>query len=366
MIQPRYLYLLCALTGLQCTSPAKEAAPGFYTAEDYAKVRKIDAHVHILTADTSFFAHAREDNFLLLNINVDAPSVRPIEEQREITFRHRQQYPTEMEYATTFGVKNFNDADWETQTLASLQRSFSEGAIAVKIWKNVGMDLRDKNSQLVYIDNPRFDTIISFIRKNDIPLIGHFGEPKNCWQPLDSMTVNDYKHYYRANPQFHMYLHPGITTYEEQVQHRDAMLDKFPDLRFVGAHLGSLEWSLDELAGHLERYPHMAVDMAERISHFQLESQKDYDRTRDFVIRYADRLIYATDIIVWDGDKPEDVRKTSRDKWFTHWLFFTTDSTITSESVNGPFKGLKLPREVVDKIYYSNAKKWFPKGFQQQ
>ena len=28
--------------------------------------------------------------------------------------------------------------------------------------------------------------------------------------------------------------------------------------------------------------------------------------------------------------------------------------------VDGEFKGLKLPREVVDKIYRTNAEKWFP------
>lgn len=28
--------------------------------------------------------------------------------------------------------------------------------------------------------------------------------------------------------------------------------------------------------------------------------------------------------------------------------------------VKGRFKGMKLPREVVDKIYTKNAEKWFP------
>jgi hypothetical protein len=29
--------------------------------------------------------------------------------------------------------------------------------------------------------------------------------------------------------------------------------------------------------------------------------------------------------------------------------------------VDGEFKGLKLPRELVDKIYRANAEKWFPR-----
>ena len=358
--------LLLAIFFQQCATHEKKTEPEYYTVDDYAKVKKIDAHVHILTRHTFFFDQSQQDNFRLLNINVDAPSVRPIEEQREITLQHLQHYPRIIAYASTFTVKNWNDSDWEIKTLAALQRSFEEGAIAVKIWKNVGMDLRDKTGKLVFIDNPRFDTILDFIERNNIPLIGHFGEPKNCWEPLEKMTVNDYKHYYKANPQFHMYLHPGVTTYEEQVAARDRMLEKHPNLRFIGAHLGSLEWSLDELGKHLDRFPNMAVDMAERVSHFQLEAIKDYQKTRDFCIKYADRLIYATDIIVDDNTDSTEMKKRAHDIRYTHWRFFVTNDTITSSSVDGKFKGLKLPREVVDKIFFTNAQKWFPKAFKNE
>ena len=51
------------------------------------------------------------------------------------------------------------------------------------------------------------------------------------------------------------------------------MLEKHPDLQFIGAHLGSLEWSVDELAKRLNKFPNMAVDMAARISHLQYEAK---------------------------------------------------------------------------------------------
>lgn len=350
----------------QCATPSEKPEDRYYTSDDYTKVKKIDAHVHILTERSFFFDQSQEDNFRMLNINVDAPSVRPIEEQREITLKHLRKHPGNIAYASTFSVSNWNDRDWEVKTLAALRRSFDEGAIAVKIWKNVGMDLRDKNGKLVFIDNTRFDTILNFIEENNIPLIGHFGEPKNCWEPLEKMSVNDYKHYYKANPQFHMYLHPGITTYEEQVQARDQMLEKHPNLRFIGAHLGSLEWSLDELGKRFDRFPNMAVDMAERVSHFQLEAIKDYNKTRDFCIKYADRLLYATDIIVDDQTDSTEMKKRAHDTRFTHWRFFVTGDTITSSSVDRAFKGLKLPREVVDKIFSKNAQNWFPKAFKNE
>jgi hypothetical protein len=43
-----------------------------------------------------------------------------------------------------------------------------------------------------------------------------------------------------------------------------------------------------------------------------------------------------------------------------HWKFFTDDQMMRVPKVEGEFKGLKLPREVVDKLYRTNAEKLFP------
>ncbi len=52
------------------------------------------------------------------------------------------------------------------------KKVLAEGAIAVKVWKNIDMELKDKNGKFVMIDDPRFDTIFNFLVKNKIPLIG--------------------------------------------------------------------------------------------------------------------------------------------------------------------------------------------------
>lgn len=328
--------------------------------DDYKSVRKFDSHVHIVSDDTTFIRQAEEENFRFLTINVDAPSVPPFGQQREWAIADIKKFPDVVDFAATFSVINFGDEEWPAQTIAYLADCISKGAVAVKIWKNVGMDLRDANGKLVMIDDSRFDPILSYLEERKITLIGHFGEPKNCWLPIDEMTVNDYKGYYRNNPQYHMYLHPGVTTYEEQVDARDHMLEKHPNLRFVGAHLGSLEWSVDELAKRLDRFPNMAVDMAERISHFELLAQKDRGKVRNFFLKYQDRLIYGTDFIV-DGTAPTVMSAHVLEVRLSHWKFFTTDEMMNvPSSVDGEFQGLKLPSEVVDKIYYQNAERWFP------
>ena len=54
------------------------------------------------------------------------------------------------------------------------------------------------------------------------------------------------------------------------------------------------------------------------------------------------------------------VRKRLHDVWLEHWKYFTTDEEMTSESVNGKFRSLKLDKKVLLKIYFKNAKNWYP------
>jgi len=184
---------------------------------------------------------------------------------------------------------------------------------------------------------------------------------------LEKMTVNGNRDYARAHPDEHMYLHPERPSYEDYINARDRMLEKHPDLIFIGAHLGSLEWSVDELAKRLDKFPNMSVDMAERVSHLQYQTLTEWQKVHDFFIKYQDRLLYGTDLrssamdIVNKGIKdPEGIKKHAHEVWMRHWIFFTDDQMMRVPKVEGEFKGLKLPREVVDKIYRTNAEKLFP------
>ena len=192
--------------------------------------------------------------------------------------------------------------------LPALKDSFSKGAIAVKVWKNIGMELKDNDNNFVMIDHPKFEPVFDFLVKNNIPLIGHLGEPKNCWLPVEKMTVQGDVNYFSTHPKYHMYLHPEYPSYEDQVNARDRMLEKHPGLQFIGAHLGSLEWSVDELAKRLDKFPDMAVDTASRISHLQYQAKTNWQKIHDFCIKYQDRIIYGTDIIINEVKDPEEIK----------------------------------------------------------
>ena len=137
------------------------------------------------------------------------------------------------------------------------------------------------------------------------------------------------------------------------------MLEKHPDLHFIGAHLGSLEWSLEELAKRLDKFPNMAVDLS-RFPELYLHAQTNWQKTRDFFVKYQDRLLYGTDVQVAETKDIAVMKKRSHDSRVRYWTFFVSDETMSDPGIPGVFKGLQLPREVVDKIYRKNAEKWLP------
>lgn len=335
------LLLLTAIIFVGCSS-----------TPDYDTFPKIDAHVHIDTFEPDFVEMAQAHNFRLMTLVTRSASQEHIDQEFAWASQQQQQFPETVAFATTICMENWSDPDWQEKTISRLQQDFDNGAIAVKVWKDIGMTFRDVDNSFIMIDNPRFDPIFDFIASQNKRVIGHLGEPRNCWLPLESMTVRSDSGYFARNPQYHMYLHPEYPSYEEQIAARDHMLEKHPDLVFIGAHLGSLEYDVDELAIRLDRFPNMAVDMAARICHFQVQ---DREKVRQFIIDYQDRLLYATDVGVSEG---RDNLGWIADTWQDDWLYFTTDVEMTSSKVREPFRGLKLPVSVLQKIYYNNAKQW--------
>jgi len=358
------LFLVSCSQTKQSLSEKVNADHAYYTMDDFKSVEKTDVHVHINTNQSPLIQQAEEDNFRLLTINWDdVNDPPPMEAQEEFALHQLKDFPGRLAYATTFSIRNFNESQWEEQTIAYLKNSFSKGAVAVKIYKVIGMTLKDKNNKLVMIDDPAFDHVIDFIVNHDIPVLGHLGEPRNCWLPVEEMTINGDKNYFSEHPEYHMYLHPELPSYEEQIEARDQLLERHPDLKFIGVHLGSLEWSVDELAKRLDQFPNMAVDMAARISHLQYQAKSNWQKVHDFCMKYQDRLLYATDIQTNDTENPSSIRKQAHDVWLQDWKFFTTYDTMQSTEFDGEFNGLKLPREVIDKIYHTNADQWFPGAY---
>jgi Amidohydrolase len=367
--------LLVALAGLGqagVTQGAAADAGQTYAAADFARVPKADVHVHVNSDDRVFLDLAIKDRFELLSINVDYPDFPPLQRQAEIAHKLLAADPAHFHYATTFSMKGFGTASWSADTIRHIDEEIDRGALAVKVWKNIGMVEKNAQGHLIMLDDPGFDAVMQHLEARHIPLIAHQAEPKNCWLPLGAMTTENDRSYFRDHPEYYMYLHPEQPSYEALMAARDRFVARHPQLSFVGAHMASIEWSVEKLAKFLEKYPNATIDLAARMTQVQYQSNADYAKVRRFFIRYQDRIMYGTDLTEDPPgaderaqNPPTNAAQFSNDAeafWRSDWIYLATSGKQRIDAINAEPKGLALPKAVIDKIYYSNARRVFFKA----
>jgi predicted TIM-barrel fold metal-dependent hydrolase len=359
------LFLLLVLSRAAAAGTAAEPAAGpttavrYYTKADFLRVEKIDAHVHVHGRAERFMAQALADNFRILTINVDYPELPPLREQQLAAISLRERYPGRVAFATTFSVEHFQSPDFRATALQQIEAGLAHGAVGVKMWKNIGMALRDADGGYVMPDDARLEPIMTRLERDHVVLLGHQAEPRNCWLPLAQMTVRSDREYFREHPQYYMYEHPEMPTQAVILAARDRMLAAHPALRFDAVHLASLEWDVDRVADFLDRFPNADVDVAARLVHLEYQSASDRQKVRRFLIHYQDRILYGSDASY--GPQEADAAEIAalHADWLQDWRFLVTSDPMHSDDFDTAFRGLRLPRTVVDKIYRRNAERLF-------
>ena len=366
----RFLYVgllaLLVLGIFGCSGPQsgdREYQTGM-TVDELREMPKLDFHAHINglleSEEAEFIAKLKEHNMKWLTIATRGTQWERLQQRIRAGEKLHARYPEQVAWATSFNLTNWGDPNWESSAIEQIEDGFAKGAVGVKVWKDIGMVLRDQDSSFVMIDDPRFEPIFEYIESRKKTLVAHIGEPRNCWLPLEEMTVNNDRKYFAENPQYHSYLHPEIPHYWKHIEARDRVLEKYPNMRLVGCHLGSLEFDVDELAKRFDKYPNFAVDMAARVCHLQVQ---DREKVRKFCITYQDRLLYGTDLQVGPssvGAKLVEDLERMEATYNRDYRYFATDEEMEVPEVSGKFRGLALPADVLKKIFHDNAVKWFP------
>jgi predicted TIM-barrel fold metal-dependent hydrolase len=340
-------------------SGAGTAGAQYYSRDDFARVEKIDAHVHIHGRGDRFMAQAIQDHMRILTINVDYPDFPPLPEQQRDAVSLKQRYPGQAAFAAAFSVQNFQSPGWAGMALKQIDDALAQGAVGFKIWKNIGMSLQDPDGRYVMLDDPRFEPIFSRLERDHVVLLGHQAEPLNCWLPFDRMTVSSDRDYFREHPQYYMYRHPEMPSHDAILAARDRMLQAHPELRFDAVHLASLEWDVEKVAGFLDRFPNANVDLAARLVHLEHQAAAHPAKVRQFLIRYQDRILYGSDDAYGPEDSDPKAVAEVHDGWAADWRFLATSAVQHSPDFAHSFAGMHLTREVIDKIYRRNAEGMF-------
>jgi predicted TIM-barrel fold metal-dependent hydrolase len=324
--------------------------------KDFTALDPIDAHAHAFQNDPAFFAMFKKLNLHIVDIIVvddQNPQSKELPVLSEAAWKFVRGSDGRGILCTTFDPYKLNDRGFAESSKRWLNKEFDQGAIAVKIWKNIGMEIKDAKGNYILPDNSVFAPIYKDIAAHHKTLIAHVADPSSAWAPMDPASP-DYS-YYKDNPVWYMYDKPHPASKEQILQARDHVLEQNPDLRVVGAHLGSMEADFNQLAQHLDRYPNFAVDLAARMPYMMLQPHADIIA---FITKYQDKLIYATDNEFSPSDKVQKALDEWEGTYARDWRFLATNETV--DYGGRKVQGLALPNSVLRKLYHDNAVHWFP------
>jgi predicted TIM-barrel fold metal-dependent hydrolase len=319
----------------------------------FAAMQPVDTHVHAFKSDPAFADLMARLRLRVLDICVaDTQGIYgALAAQLARAKAFVGASPGHAKLCVTFNPFTFQHKDFAQHTVKQLHQEFSDGAVAVKIWKNIGMELKTPDGRYVMPDDPAFAPIYREIAAENKTLVAHVAEPSSCWEPPNPDSL-DYD-YYKENPEWYMYLHPDHPRKEVILAARDRLLAENPKLRVVGAHLGSMETDVDEIAKRFDRYPNFAVDTAARMEYLMLAPR---EKVRNFLIQYQDRVVYGTDLEFLANETTPDALKDWQDTYARDWKFLATDQTLQLRGRE--IQGLKLPEPVLRRIYHDNAVHW--------
>lgn len=325
------------------------------------QIQKIDFHTHFYYPRDYQVPMLEEWNMQAMIVNVFSGE-NPSQESWDASLNHHNQHPDRYLLCTSFDASNIGDPNFAENVIEELKRDIADGADMVKVWKNVGMVYQDEDGDYIQVDDPRLEPIWEFLAEQDIPVLSHIGEPRAAWQPLDEESPH--YTYYSNHPQYHFYPDPEIPSWEEIMKHRDNWIEENPELTIIGAHMGSMAYDVDEVAQRLDAYSNFYVEPAERFGDLAIQDSR---KVREFFRDYQDRIMYGTDLrstqsaseLTSDSLKVEE--KLTRLRYQIHWDYLSSSDSLRFKRTFTNFetrtKGLGLPPEVLEKVYYENAAK---------
>jgi uncharacterized protein len=239
-----------------------------------------------------------------------------------------------------------DDPEWGATAAAQLEQDVKAGARGLKIFKNLGLDLKDRSGKRVPVDDPRLDPVWRKAGELRIPVLIHTAEPRQFFEPHDKNNerwLELKERPERARP-------PGeYPPWKTIIAEQHRLFRKHPRTTFINAHLGWLGGDLGHLAALMDSLPNMYTEIGAVLA--ELGRQPRF--ARQFLIKYQDRVLFGK-----DSYQPSEYHTYFRvletaDEYFDYYR---------RRHAFWKMYGLDLPDEVLKKIYYKNALRIVP-GF---
>ncbi|MGE7777131.1 amidohydrolase family protein [Chitinophaga sp. NPDC101104] len=243
---------------------------------------------------------------------------------------------------------NFNgigEEGWTAKAVAQLEQDVREGAGGLKVFKNLGLSVKDNKGNRVKVDDPRLDAIWAKCGELKIPVLIHTADPKPFWDPVDEHNER----------WLEIVTHPGRkrgpndpAPWETLIAEQHRMFKKHPKTTFIDAHFGWYANDLAKLSQLMDDMPNIVVEFGAVIA----ELGRQPKMARAFFEKYQDRILFGKDSWV-----PEEYATYFR-------VLETGDEYFPYHKKYHAFwrmYGLNLPDNILKKVYYKNALRILPK-----
>ena len=218
-----------------------------------------------------------------------------------------------------------------------------QGFVGYKIWAGPWYrKLEKKEDGKPYIDDPAHEATFSEMERIGFPVASiHIADPNGPW---DERTE------WLADP----------IEYWAEINAWRNVLEKHPKLIAVAAHGNWLlcqDAQIDYLRNMLATFPNLYIDLAATFQYYHLVN---WENLRSFMIEWSDRILFGTDIGKWK-DKGESGLRA--EQYIRAFRILETGDTVNGGFFGGPeIRGLELPMDVLEKIYYKNAMRLYPQA----
>ncbi len=254
-------------------------------------------------------------------------------------------YPGRFMVMTLIDWSKIDDPNFSQLMVRQLDDSVAQGARGLKIFKELGLGVRDASGKLIPVDDPRLDPIWDECGRLGIPVFIHVADPEAFFHPIDAS--NERYEELIEHPDWSFY-GPQFPSLPELMAQRDRMFAKHPRTTFAALHFGSWPENLDFVEQTLEKFPNVMIETGAR----EGELGRQPRRVRSLFLKYPDRIMFGTD----EGASEEMYHNYFRwleteDEYFPYaqypaqgrWMIY----------------GLGLPDDVLEKVYHGNAERLF-------
>ena len=253
-------------------------------------------------------------------------------------------YPGRFIVFANLDYKGIDTPGWTERAVTQLEKDVQHGAHGLKIFKDLGLSVKDSKGVRVPVDDPRLDPVWEKCAALNIPVLIHSGEPRSFFEPWDKSNERwlELKQMpQRARPP------DRYPPWEQIIGEQHRMFAKHPRTRYIDAHLGWLGGDLARLGKLFDALPNVYTEIGAVLA--ELGRQPRF--AREFLIKYQDRVMMGKD--TWEADEYLVYFRVleTADEYFDYYR---------KRHAFWKMYGLDLPDEVLKKIYYKNALRVIP------